>query len=347
MSHPHRCLYLVTSAITRENMHNDSIGEFYRLFLDELVGAVDSIVHIINIDHPKLLRENPKFDVESTKKILRLCIPSEVDVVFIVSPTVSTLDSPTFGMAYMKLMVQLPQITVRDVVWWLEDDWAPISSVLPAKLMIRMFDSFGKNSTALAQSITDTAPLCSFRGGPIMSADFFNRFFNLADSTCTMESLCTSNWVTFNPEEKVNRLIRFNRRLPVYSENIYLVCLHVLDQTTYPYTHGTFYNYYYNKKFRTTKFADGKGFRYVNAFIHSTDSMVVYHTNTDCDNALNISPIYTLEDITSLAKAPSMDAFANLLAPSTLVYLSLFPTFLKDIGRSFNLANNVASFAQK
>lgn len=346
VSRPNQCLYLVTSAITREQTHIDSIGEFYRLFYAELAREVDSIRHIINIDHPQLLRSNPKFSIESTKKILRSNIPPDVDVTFIVSPT-AIADSPTFGLAYMKLMVHLPTIKANDFVWWLEDDWAPISSGLPARLLFRLFTSFGKKSTAVAQSITNSAPLCSFRGGPIMSSEFFNLFFNLADPACSMETLCNSGPITFNPEEKVNRLIRFNRRVPVYSENIYLVCLHVLDQTTYPYTHNTFYSDYYNKKFTMTKFADGRGFRFINAFIHTADSTVVHHTNSECDTARDLAPVHSPDDVASLTSTPSIDEFVHLLTPCALVYISLFPTFLKDIGRSFNLANNVVSFAQK
>jgi hypothetical protein len=68
--------------------------------------------------------------------------------------------------------------------YWLEDDWEPTVSYDITKF----FDLLNFPNTAY--TVTDRAPLGSFRGGPFMTESYFSNIFNIRkymNETCDPE----------------------------------------------------------------------------------------------------------------------------------------------------------------
>ena len=86
-------LILLTTAITRGNLHKQSIGLLY----DKLYNYFSEyeLIHIINIDCPLKLRE--KFNVNETKILLESIIPKNVKKIF----SIKDDKTPSFAKAYI------------------------------------------------------------------------------------------------------------------------------------------------------------------------------------------------------------------------------------------------------
>ena len=159
-------IIFLTTAITRGNLHNESIGNFYKKTLSYFENY--ELFHIINIDSPKKLRD--KFTIEETKELLKKVIPEKVKIIF----TEKYEEEPSFGKAYLSVlntMLENNLLSEKTYVWWLEDDWMYFRdyNFVP---FLNLLDI----NTNTAISITDKAPLCSLRGGPIMNSLFFKTF---------------------------------------------------------------------------------------------------------------------------------------------------------------------------
>tara|TARA_Y100001970_G_scaffold285211_1_gene404311 strand:- start:1694 stop:2740 length:1047 start_codon:yes stop_codon:yes gene_type:complete len=174
-------LYILTTAINRPDLHNNSIGHMYSNYLnnekDDILKRWNRVIHIINIDKPP----NNKLDhitQQMTAENFRNIIPEWVEINFIIpNPETSSLLN-----AYKNLMTYLKINNGLDInhnYWWLEDDWY----IHPPKdIFLRVIPLFKKNNiTPIAITMTVNHQLGSFRGGPIMSGTYFLRFFNLVE----------------------------------------------------------------------------------------------------------------------------------------------------------------------
>ena len=111
----------------------------------------------------------------------------------------------------LKVVSDRELLNDNTLVWWLEDDWEVIHdyNFIP---LIKILLTSGNN----ALNMTKNAPLCSFRGGPIMNSGFFKTYFDIHkhyDINC-------------DPEKKVGKLIRCNRIIEEY-DSIYIICIFI------------------------------------------------------------------------------------------------------------------------
>lgn len=316
-------LIFLTTAITRGDLHSNSIGNFYKRTLSYFENY--ELFHVINIDFPKKLRD--KFSIQETKNLLEKIIPEKVKIVF----TEKYEEDPSFAKAYscvIKTMLDNNLLDEDSYVWWLEDDWMYINDYNFIPLL-----NFLDTNTNTALSITDKAPLCSLRGGPIMNSLFFKTFFDLSKNTGK-----------FDPEVKIGRNIRMNRSVSVYEKDFYIISIHILDKTKYPYDMMRSCPWYYKRKFNNiTKFSKGKKIKFILALIENETSNILHYKMLDNPYDLQIK---NKEDITYLQKIKITD-FKLLLNNSVLNYITIVPHIFKDIGRIFNANNNLISPKQE
>lgn len=182
-------LIILTAAILRGDFHRQTIGKFYEKFYKFLIKQFD-IHHIINIDEPTHLKNH--FNYYENMKIFDEIIPKYVKKIFLKQNKAGFLG------AYKSLVKEVEErnlLSGENIYFWLEDDWEPIRYYDFTKLCICLLKS---NNSAL--SVSSKAPLCSFRGGPIMSGTFFKNLFKCNEF---MNNTC-------DPERQVNRWVRCN-----------------------------------------------------------------------------------------------------------------------------------------
>ena len=317
-------LIFLTTAITRGNLHKQSIGHFY----DSVINYFDNyeLYHVINIDCPLKLRN--KFNINETEDLLKEIIPNSVNIIF----TEKYSDNPSFAKAYINVIDTMHAnnlISEKSYVWWLEDDWKLIKNY-NFTLLLNLLDS--KLNTAI--SVTDKAPLCSLRGGPIMNSLFFKTFFDLSKKYKD----------NFDPELKINRNIRFNRTIPVYKKDIYIICLHILDKTKFPYTMNESCYWHYKKKYNPiTKFDNNKGIKFILGFIENESSNTIYYKLSNNASELEIK---NKEELNTYQEK-TIDEFKIVMNGTSCNYITIVPHVFKDIGRKFNAENNIISPKQQ
>lgn len=181
-------LIILTAAILRGDFHKKTIGKFYKKFYKFLIKQFD-VYHIINIDEPEHLKKY--FNYYESMKVFDEIIPKYVKKIFLKQSKAGFLG------AYKSLMREVEGknlLSGDNLYFWLEDDWEPLRDYDFTKLFVCLLS---KNNSALTMS--SKAPLCSFRGGPVMSGTFFRNLFNCSKF---MNNTC-------DPERQVNRWIRY------------------------------------------------------------------------------------------------------------------------------------------
>tara|TARA_B110000208_G_C11783474_1_gene434724 strand:- start:2007 stop:2969 length:963 start_codon:yes stop_codon:yes gene_type:complete len=316
-------LVLLTTAITRGDLHKQSIGHFY----NNVINYFDNyeIYHVINIDCPLKLRE--KFNVNETKNLLKEIIPNNVNIIF----TEKYSEEPSFAKAYINVIETIYEndlFSEKSYVWWLEDDWKLIINY-NFTLLLNLLDC--KSKTAI--SITDKAPLCSLRGGPIMNSLFFKTFFDLSKKYKNK----------FNPELKIGRNIRYNRTIPIYNNDFYIICIHILDKTTFPYNMDESCHWHYKRKYQEVKFEQGKKIKFILGFIENESSNTIYYKISNNASELEL---HNKDEITTLQNK-TIAEFKEFICNTGLNYINIVPHIFKDIGRQFNTENCIISPKQQ
>ena len=182
-------LIILTASILRGDFHKKTIGKFYENFYKFLIRNYE-IYHIINIDEPSHLKNY--FNYYETVKVYNDIIPKLIKKIFLRQKKAGFLG------AYKNLINEVKEkklLSDENLYFWLEDDWEPIRNYDFTKLCTYFLKT---NYSAL--SISSKAPLCSFRGGPIMSGSFFK---NLFDCSQFMNNTC-------DPERQVNRWMQYS-----------------------------------------------------------------------------------------------------------------------------------------
>ena len=215
-----KSLILLTTAIPRGDLHKKTVHLFYEKFIKYLYGY--TIHHIINIDYPDKIK--PLFSRDDTIELFEQISYPNVKKYYILP------DEANFCKAYCNVIAKIYEeniINDESIIWWLEDDWTIIRDYNFVPLF-RFLDT--KN---MAISFTDNAPLCSFRGGPVMNYGFFKNYFDIHKSIP----------IQGDPEYKVGKRIR--NRID-YENEIGIFCIYLLE---FCKNNLKQFQYYYKRKF--------------------------------------------------------------------------------------------------
>lgn len=314
-------LVFLTTAITRRDLHKETIGKFYDTYF-EMLNKDYELYHIINIDMPLPLRNNG-FSYTRSKQQFNKIIPSSVKKYYIIN---KDDHEPSFTKAYTKVLTYLMNIKNNNIVntnalvWWLEDDWKVIRKVnfVPLLQLLNM-------NTNSALSICNKAPMCSLRGGPAMNSLFFSNFFN-------------NYTTTKDPEYAIYKIIRLNEKIPVYENNIYVSLLCLKDHVNYPISLFYASPWWYKRKYiNTIKMNPGKTIRYI---IGIVDNDKIYYKESANSNELYIN---SNDEVKKLNVLTFNDYKHYIEKNSSISYISVFPHIFEDIGRTFNANNNLVS----
>lgn len=324
-----KTLILLTTAITRGDLHKQSIELFYSNMYNDLIDDYD-IIHIINIDYPIKLREKDTFCPQKTKELLDEIIPSDIRKIFIMQSD----DTPSFAKAYKKVINCIYEndlfvIHNNPILWWLEDDWTMFNYYNFVSLF-RLINSisFDKSKNTInekiALSITDNAPLCSFRGGPIMSSAFFETYFDISSQLDDIK----------DPEYKVGKNIKCNETIKVYDTDIFIICVFIYSQIKPPYTMKPSCYWWYEERMKTMRFKKNCGITYIMAIMQEPNSEKIHYKTAKNAETL------TLKDINKYKKNGfvkcSISQFNKMKEHNSLNYVTIVPHIFKDIGRDFN-----------
>lgn len=302
-------LIILTPSIIRGNFHIKSIGKFYELFYKYLIETYD-IYHIINIDEPANLKKH--FNRYETMAIYKSIIPEKINKIFISEP------DPGFLQAWKKLISKVEELNLIDdsyLYYWLEDDWEP-KNQYDITIFFKLF-----NFTNTAYTVTDSAPLGSFRGGPFMTGSYFSNVFNILKY---MNNTC-------DPERQMQRWLRggyqkngksFIHRLGVNNNNISSEIINiilVLNESNNQINLNELNLHHYK-----TGFDSSINFKY---------HLVTYDKCNPSQNlkysSVNNTYEYDLKQI-------DIEELNILFCDNSIKYFILKPSIQFDIGRYFN-----------
>lgn len=295
-------LVILTTAITRGNFHERSIGKFYKLYNDLLKDF--SIYHIINLDLPEKLKNT--FTKKETFALFNEIIPKNVNVSFIDN------DEPGFLNAYKNVVIKANTLDLEcknTLVWWFEDDW-DVSNF--NKDLFNIIKLFPTNLCYAFNSVINS-PLGSFRGGPIMTFSYFKKYFDIVSNN-VVNKFC-------DPERQVNRWVSGIKRRKTKKRNIVddvLINIIFFYHNTSKISVHEIPNWYYNKK---NKFNEKLIFKY--HAIKSENLIDFYYSNVDFINKRF--------DF----KKKEINEINELLNNKGINYIYLKPYIFSDIGRKF------------
>jgi len=309
-------LILLTTAITRGNLHEDTIGKFYNYFYKNFKNF--NVYHIINIDCPLKLKNI--FNVEDTKKLFQKIIPKDVNKIFLIDN-----NDPGFGKAFKNVLEAVNNMNLlndNSLVWWLEDDWDVIKNYNIFNIINKVLCIDGYN----ALNFTSNTPLCSFRAGPIMNSYFFKKFFDISK---TFD-------ITKDPEYKVGKSIRHNQIVDKYN-NIYITCLFISSLINPPYSLDYSCVSWYKNRFNITKFNKNCGFKFILAVIESHDSPNIKYNISENPYEYKVNNLNDLNNY----KTIQIKNFSDLFVNSSINYFNIVPFVFEDVGRKFNKKFNI------
>ena len=196
-------LIILTTAITRGDFHKKSIGKFYELYNDVLNNY--TIHHIINLDCPNKLSST--FTKKQSIDLFNEIIPKNVNTIIIHNK------NPGFLIAHKNVVRKANELNIineKTLLWWFEDDW-DVSNF--NKVLFNIIQLFPFSQPYAFNSV-QSSPLGSFRGGPIMNALYFNKYFdivsnNIANDTCDPERQVT-RWISGINRKNGNQMIHRN-----------------------------------------------------------------------------------------------------------------------------------------
>ena len=309
-------LIFITTAITRGNLHKDTIGKFYNYFYENLKNF--NVYHIINIDCPLKLKNI--FNIEDTKKLFEEIIPKDVKKIFLIDN-----NDPGFGKAFKNVLEAVNNNNLLNndsLVWWLEDDWDVIKNYNIFNIINNILFIDGYN----ALNFTSKTPLCSFRAGPIMNSYFFKKFFDISKTFDIKK----------DPEYKVSKSIRHNQIVDKYN-NIYVTCLFISSLINPPYSLDYSCVWWYKQRFNITKFNENYGFKFIIAVIENPDSSIVKYNISENPYEYKINNLNDLNNF----KTIKFENFSDLYINSSINYFNIVPYIFEDVGREFNKKFNI------
>ena len=96
-------LIIITTAITRGDLHNKSIKKFYEVISKYNTYKQFEIFHIINIDQPEKLKN--KYSLDYSEKLLNSIIPENINKTIIINKDNNY--NPSFGKAYNSVVLEI------------------------------------------------------------------------------------------------------------------------------------------------------------------------------------------------------------------------------------------------
>lgn len=311
-----RNLIFLTTAITRGNLHEDTIGKFYNHFYKHFENF--NVYHVINIDCPLKLKNI--FNVEDTKSLFQKIIPKDVNKIFLIDN-----NDPGFGKAFKNVLETVNNMNLlndNSLVWWLEDDWDVIKNYNVFNIINNVLFIHGYN----ALNFTSNTPLCSFRAGPIMNSHFFKKFFDISKKFDIKQ----------DPEYKVGKSIRHNLIVDKYN-NIYITCLFISSLINPPYSHIYSCTSWYKKRFNITKFNENCGFKFILAVVENPDSPKIKYNISENPYEYQVKKLDDLKTFKSI----EIKHLPNLFVNSSINYFNIVPFVFEDVGRKFNKKFNI------
>lgn len=314
-------LIILTACIIRGEYHINSLGLFYKKYNKYLKNF--EVYHIFNIDQPKYLKRY--FSVYETLELLDNIIPSNVNKTIILNK------NPGFLTAFKNLtnkVIELNLLSDDNIYWWFEDDWKCNCSYNIFELTKNICNI--QNS---AITFTNSAPLGSFRGGPLMSYSYFMNFFNI-EKIGVMNSTC-------DPEKQVNRWLcginRENGNQKIHRDITKNNTIHIIliynNKNDIDFIHFT-HSYYKNNK----KFNEDLIFKYY-ILINNNNNNNYNYKFTQIDYEKDYEKYKdNIKDI--LFKNITLDElkifFNEHDIKDNIKYFIHYPTCFTDTGRSFN-----------
>lgn len=302
-------LILLTTAIPRGDLHEKSIHLFYEKFIkffDELY-----IHHVINIDYPEKIK--PLFSRNDTIELFEKINYQNVKKYYILP------DEANWCKAYCNVIAKIYEENIlneESIIWYLEDDW----TIIKDYNFIPLFQFLETKNMAL--SFTDNAPLCSFRGGPIMNYNFFKNYFDIHKSISIKD----------NPEYKIGKRIRSRIN---YDNDICIFCIYILDLYD-DNINIKQYQYYYKRKFdKNIKL------RYFIGFIEKIGDNFIYLFEYENQEILSI---ITRQNIKEISKKITIEEFKKNFDKNSINYINFFPNIFEDIGVKFIKQNGLEKF---
>lgn len=299
-------LIILTTAITRGDFHKKSIGKFYELYTDALKKF--TIHHIINLDCPNKLAST--FTKKQTIDLFDEIIPKTVNTIIIDNET------PGFLNAHKNVVRKANELNIineNTLIWWFEDDWDVShfnKDLFEIMLQFPVSQPYAFNSV-------QSSPLGSFRGGPIMNALYFKKYFdivsnNIANDTCDPEKQ-VGRWISGINRQNGNKMIHRNIGNDT-AINIIIFYFNVSKINVAEFSHS-----YYSRK---EKYNENLKFNY--HAIKSQDLKTFYYGKVDIQKA-NI-------DFSEM----SISAIHSILNNNGINYVCIKPWTFSDIGRIFN-----------
>jgi hypothetical protein len=302
-------LILLTTAIPRGNLHEKSIHLFYEKFIkffDEYI-----IHHVINIDYPEKIK--PLFSRLDTFELFEKINYLNVKKYYILP------DEANWCKAYCNVIAKMYEENIlneESIIWYLEDDW----TIIKDYNFIPLFQFLETKNMSL--SFTDNAPLCSFRGGPIMNYNFFKNYFDIHKSISIKD----------NPEYKIGKQIRTKTD---YEGEIGIFCI-ILLEFYGDNINIKQYQYYYKRKFNKNI-----KLRYFIGFIEKIGDNFIYLFEYKNQEILSI---ITRQNIKEISKKITIEEFKKNFDKNSINYINFFPNILEDIGVKFIKQNGLEKF---
>lgn len=333
-------LIIMTTAITRPNLHVESIGEFYKKVYEKNKKCFDEmfkVSHIINIDHPDKLKEY--FTIEETIDNFKKIIPSNVNLQFLFSEP----DNPSFLDAFKRIMDYVDNMNLyentNNLFWWLEDDWKFIENTNMQSNNLFQILNFLTNFNLGALTITANSQLGSFRGGPIMTQHFFLKYFNIKglgmmNNSCDPERQVV-NYISMKGIKMENGIVM---KREILNEKIRLILIYIdVDYSKFVPDFG--YSFY-QKKFNTENNFNYE-FYIINIKSHSWNIFEFLQLSEN--NLLNYSYCTNKKNYkqTTLMKFKQLLNSNKLNCNTTINYFIVKPFCLEDCGRDFALRYNL------
>ena len=302
-------LYIFTTAIPRGNLHKESIGLFYEYFYNYIVNF--KINHLINLDNPEKIK--PLFSKNDTIQLFNELINENINKIIIET------DNPSFCGAYknlLKMHSDNKSSIKNNIYWWLEDDWEPILNYNFTKL----FKFLTLPNSAI--TLTDKAYCGSFRGGPIMSQDYFEKYFDIHKGID----------ITKDPEFQV----RSNIKSKKFTNNIHFSTIYLLEFLKDYFLFTEENSNIYKKSWKKLNIKNTK-LKFSIILLENLNDEYIYYYEYNTFN-LNSDKIKNLKN---KIKKISFKEFKNLCNSNSLNYFHTVPHIFKDIGRTFSESNNL------